>query len=440
MSGAVRRRTLLIAEAANPQWASVPLIGWSLSQALSRVTEAHLVTQVRNRGALLEAGLEEGVHFTAIDSERIGRPLWRLSNLLRRDRGRAWTVATATAALSYYYFEYLVWRRFGRRIRDRRFDLVHRITPLSPTIPSMLASRCRSAGVPFVLGPLNGGVPWPKGFDAVRRQESEWLSYVRGAYRLLPGYASTLRDSSAIIVGSRDTLMQIPARRHEKCVYLPENAVDPNRFQATAAPAVAGRPLRACFVGRLVPYKGADMLLEAVAPFLKAGSLVLDIVGDGPALAQLRALSQRLGLGEAVDFHGWVQHARVQELMRMSQLFLFPSVREFGGAVVLEAMSIGVVPVVVNYGGPGELVTPESGFRVPVDSRACIVAGFRDTVGRVLAAPGVLAAMSSAARERVARHFTWEAKAAQILKVYEWVLAPGLPRPAFRLGGPERAG
>jgi hypothetical protein len=82
-------------------------------------------------------------------------------------------------------------------LRAGEFSLVHRLTPLSPTLPSLLASRCKEIGVPFVWGPINGGVPWPAAFDRERRREREWLSYVRGAYRYLPGYRASTRRCAA---------------------------------------------------------------------------------------------------------------------------------------------------------------------------------------------------------------------------------------------------
>jgi glycosyltransferase involved in cell wall biosynthesis len=415
-------RVLAIAEAANPEWVSVPLVGWSLATALREVADVHIVTQVRNREAVLRAGLVEGRDFTAIDSEALARPMWRLGERLRLGQGKGWTTLQALAALSYPWFEHLVWRRFGPDICAEKYDIVHRITPLSPTVSSPLAGKCARAGVPFVLGPLNGGVPWPKGFDAERRREREFLSYLRAAYKALPGRRATLRHASAILAGSRHTLGEMPPWAQAKSVYLPENAIDPARFSQRAAPAPDG-PLRAGFVGRLVPYKGPDMLIEAAAAMLRDGRLALDIVGDGPMMAQLRAQAEGLGLSHRITFHGWMEHARVQDILARCHLFAFPSIREFGGGVVLEAMALGVPPLIVDYAGPGELVAEGRGFKVPLGSRAEIVAGFAAALDRLGADRAALAAAGQAGRDWVQAQATWPAKARQVRAIYDAVQA-----------------
>lgn len=429
-SVAKRVRVLIIAEAANPEWVSVPLVGWSLASALSKVADAHIVTQVRNREAFLRAGLRENVDFTAIDTEPLIGPLWRLASFLRGGAGVAWTLQTAISSIAYPYFEFLVWRRFGNAIRSGSFDIVHRVTPLTPTAPSSLSKKCAAAGVPFVMGPLNGGVPWPAAFGAARRAEREWLSYVRSAYKLLPGARSTLNHAAAIVAGSNYTLSEIPAQHQEKSFYLPENGIDPARFSRAAEPYVDG-PLRLCFVGRLVPYKGPDMLLDAAAPLLRTGAVTLDVLGDGPLMPQLQDWVRAEKLGHAVRLHGWVQHREVQDIMCRSHMLAFPSVREFGGGVVLEAMALGVVPMVVDYAGPGELVDATVGFKVPIGDRHQIVAGFRDALANVLAHPSALAQMASACRQRVQLGYTWEAKASQMLMIYEWALRRRAEKPRF---------
>lgn len=414
---------LLIAEAANPEWVSVPLAGWSHAAALCDVADAHVVTQIRNRDAIERFGWREGREFTAIDSEAIGKPLFQFGDMLRRVTGMGWTTSTAVAALSYYYFEHLLWQRFRSDIENGRYDIVHRVTPLTPTAPSLIAKRCRRAQVPFVWGPVNGGLPWPKGYDDVRHAEGEWLSYVRDVYRLLPGYRSTRADASAILVGSRATWEQLGPYT-EKCVYIPENAIDPKRFPEAASPPAQG-PLRVVFIGRLVPYKGADVLLEAAGPLIEAGKLELEILGDGPQMPQLRALAESYGLDSGRLLPGWIPHQELQARLAQFHVFGFPSIREFGGAVVLEAMATGIVPIVVDYGGPGELVTRQSGFAVPIGPRRSLVEGVRTILSRLSDDRSELKRMAECGRARVATCFTWEAKAGQVQKVYEWVLGRG---------------
>jgi glycosyltransferase involved in cell wall biosynthesis len=417
-----RPKVLVIAEAANPEWVSVPLVGWSLAHALRDQADVHIVTQVRNRDAILRAGLEEGRDFTAIDSEALARPMHRAASLLRMGSGKGWTMTTAINALSYPYFERLVWRRFGARIRAGDFDIVHRVTPLSPTIQSPVAARTAAAGVPFVLGPLNGGVPWPPGFDAERRREREWLSYVRGAYKVMPGRRGTLAAARAILCGSDHTRSEIPAPFQDKTLWLPENAIDPERFNLVAEQSLNG-PLRACFIGRLVPYKGPDMLLEGAADLLRGGRLQLDVIGDGPMMGDLRAQAASLGVTQAVHFHGNLPHQQVQEVVVRANLLTFPSIREFGGGVVLEAMALGVVPMIVDYAGPGELVGPGLGYRIPIGPRDHIIAALRTQLAEIAADPSALPGMGEAARAHVLAHFTWAAKAAQIRRLYDHILA-----------------
>ncbi len=423
---------LVIAEAANPEWVSVPLVGWSLATALRDICDVHIVTQIRNRDAFLRAGLVEGTDFTAIDSEAVAGVVHRFGERLRMGEGKGWTtVTTLSSRLSYPYFERLVWKAFKDRIQGGDYDIVHRVTPLTPTANSSLAPKCKAAGVPFVIGPLNGGVPWPKGFDTERRQEREWLSYIRAAYKVSNARRRMLNAASAIIAGSRFTAHDLPQQHRSKTTLVPENSIDPNRFDLTHENAKRGQslPLRGCFVGRLVPYKGPDMLIEAAEPFLRDGTLVLDIIGDGPMRQDLQAMAQEHGLSQAVSFHGWVAHEDVQTTLAQADLLTFPSVREFGGGVVLEAMALGVVPLICDYAGPAELVDQDTGFKVEMGSRDQVIAGLRAQLGAILKSPQDLAQKSTAARNKVQTHYTWQRKAEQINEIYQWVLKRGGPIP-----------
>ncbi len=423
-------RVLLIAESANPSFTSVPLVGWSMAEALLRCTDGHLVTQIRNNDAILSTGLVSKDDFTPIDSEFIARKVYALNSVLRKI-GLGWTATTALVSISYYYFEYLAWKQFGQALRDGEYDLVHRITPLSPSIASpYFAKKCAKLGIPFVIGPLNGGVPWPKGYRSVQRREGEWLSYARGLYKLLPGYRATRKHASAIITGSWTTRDQLPNKMQKKCAYIVENAIDPRRF-GTPEPRPTTRPLRAAFIGRLVPCKSVDIVLDAAAQLLKDGELIIDIFGTGPETKPLQDQCDRLGISGKVHFHGWINHADLQEQLTHCDMLVFPSIRDFGGGVVLEAMAMGLIPVVIDYAGPGELVTKETGFRVPVGSRESIVENYQRVLTSVVKNMDQLIPMRQAGLELVKEHFTWDAKAQKVLDVYRWVLGETDKNPEF---------
>jgi glycosyltransferase involved in cell wall biosynthesis len=112
-------------------------------------------------------------------------------------------------------------------------------------------------------------------------------------------------------------------------------------------------------------------------------------------------------------------------------------VREFGGAVALEAMAVGTVPVVLDYGGPAELVTDKTGFLVPMGSREQIIERFREVLSRLAEHPEEIERRSEAAYRRAREQFTWDSKAKQTVDVYRWVLNPEGSKPHFEMPVPD---
>lgn len=433
-----RTRVLLIAEAANPEAPSIPLVGWSHARALAQLADVHMVVQIRSRDAILRAGLKEGVDFTAIDSSGVETALFRIGEFVRGGwrkqwtsfSAKGWTTHTAFSVFSYYYFEHLLWNQFRTRLRAGEFDVVHRVLPLTPVTPSLLAGKCRAIGVPFVLGPINGGVPWPKGFEEIQKSESEWVAALRSLHKVFPGYRSTRKNATAIMAGSRITLAEIPAAYRDKCVYVPENGINMDQFAPVPERPVE-LPLRVAFVGRLVPLKGVDMLLEAAAPLIAENKIRVDVIGDGPEMERLRKIVTEGAMEHGVRLDGWVEHTRLHERLCESDVFAFPSIREFGGGVLVEAMAMGLVPIVLDYAGPAEIVTPKTGFIIPMGNRDHVVKGLRNVLQQLATDPSAVAQMRQNARKRMESCFTWDVKARQTMAVYDWVLGKRTEKPDF---------
>ncbi len=191
---------------------------------------------------------------------------------------------------------------------------------------------------------------------------------------LVPGYVETYNKADKILAGSTYTLnlvKQLFSISDQKIELFYENGIS-HDFLLSAKPAKKeGDKINLLFVGRLVPYKCPDILLESIGK-LEPGiqsKIRLTIVGDGSEKNSLENRVKELNLGEIVSFAGWVNQQETLDYYRKADIFCFPSVREFGGAVVLEAMACGLPCIVANNGGIGEYVTEETGFKIEPNSR-----------------------------------------------------------------------
>jgi glycosyltransferase involved in cell wall biosynthesis len=293
-------------------------------------------------------------------------------------------------------------------------------------LPSPFSFFLRNGPIPFVIGPISGGLPWPSGLSQLDKQK-EWISDLRRLYSFLPFARSTYRHATAIIAASSQTYAEFAAYR-DKLFFLPENGIDRSVCSNDPRCPEPGAQLKLIFVGGLVPRKACDLALRAAAPLLRSGLAHFAVVGDGPERNRLEQLTISLGSEKAVTFHGWLTRAEVLNCLQSADVLVFPSVRDFGGGVVFEALAAGAVPVVVDFGGPGDTVHPNVGYKVPMSNESDMVsqiekvlvdlAGDRDHLNR-LRQQGI-----TYARECL----TWDAKAQSTTRVLNWVLKRG-PKP-----------
>jgi glycosyltransferase involved in cell wall biosynthesis len=136
-------------------------------------------------------------------------------------------------------------------------------------------------------------------------------------------------------------------------------------------------PPRIAFLGRLVPHKGIDCLLEAAA--LVPG-LVVDVAGTGPDAYEerLRRLVSERGLADRVVFHGWLEPAQTQSLLLDARAVAVPSTwQEPAGLVTLEAASAGRAVVAHAVGGIPEYARAEFALLAPPRDPEALAAHLR---------------------------------------------------------------
>jgi glycosyltransferase involved in cell wall biosynthesis len=308
-------------------------------------------------------------------------------------------------------------------------NLVHEPTPVSPKAPSAIYDL----GVPVVIGPMNGGMTYPPGFPGYESGlERRFVHAARAVawlgHMLLPGK----RRAAALLVANQRTREALPSGTCPHVFELPENGVDFSLFEAHVRRVATSGPLRVVFLGRLVDWKGVDLLLQACARARECVPLELLVIGDGVERARLEALTRELSLDDIVRFAGFVPQHACPELLQQSDVLVLPSVYECGGAVVLEAMAMGLPVIATRWGGPAEYLDESSGILLEPLAPAPFVAALSDALVRLARAPALRLELGERGRTRVQKHFDWERKIDRMLEIYRHALgeqrAPNEPR------------
>jgi glycosyltransferase involved in cell wall biosynthesis len=416
-----KRRVLILAQDCNPEWPSLPVVGYKYARALANVADVTIATHVRNRENIEKAD-ELGDQVVYIDTEWIASPMYKLGVWLRGGKEVAWTMNQIMAYLPNLVFERQVLRHFKSDLKTGDFDIVHRVTPMSQTLPSYMAGKTKQ---PFVLGPLNGNLDWPPQFAAEQKRERERIRKIREAYRFVPYARSSQRNPDCLLASFQHTIDDLKAADPVRIVPMPEVGVDVDLFhdKGRTAPFQGKGPFRFLYAGRLVPYKLSEV---AVRAFVSSDSLKphkLHVLGSGPELARLQAIVAEAGAQDRVIFEGNKTQAEVAEAMRLSDAFIFPSIRELGAGVVIEAMACGTVCFVADYGAPGALVGSDRGVRIQMAGTEDLVNHYRDALETCIREPARHADMATRAAVYARDYFDWDAKARYTADIYEALLA-----------------
>jgi glycosyltransferase involved in cell wall biosynthesis len=185
------------------------------------------------------------------------------------------------------------------------------------------------------------------------------------------------RHADLVAPVSEDLARQVLALEPRARVRVVENVVDTAVFHPPAEPheGAADGPVRLLTVAALAAKKGHADLLEAVAELRSQRDLTLDLVGDGDLLAELEARARRLGIADAVRFHGELPKAEVAELMRRADLFVLPSLFENLPCVLIESLATGLPFVATAVGGVPQLANgPGALLTAPGDPHALAAA------------------------------------------------------------------
>jgi glycosyltransferase involved in cell wall biosynthesis len=388
------------------------LMAWEIVRRLGRVHQLWVLTAIQNRPAI-EAALQNEplphVTFEYVGLPRFLDPLLRVQGLLQ------------FYAYLWQWKAYFAARNLHRR---HHFALFHHLTYENDWMASIIGALLP---IPYLRGPGGGAHRIPSAFlkefslrerMAERRREfGQWL------FRHDPFFTLSQSRAKALIVCNQEAWTAVPRRWKHKTQIMTVNGVAKEFLLESPTLEARDRRFQVLSAGRLIRLKAFDLAIRGFKVFsTKAPEAELAIVGDGPDLPRLQGLVSRLGLQGKVRFEKWMPREALLARMRDCDVFLFTSLRDGGGLVIVEALASARPVVCIDLGGPGLHVTDECGIKIPPHSPDQAVRDVAEALGRLYDDPGLRGKMGQAARTRAERVYDWDHLGNRLSRVYEEVL------------------
>ncbi|MDP4299066.1 glycosyltransferase family 4 protein [Leptothrix discophora] len=350
-------RILVSAFAIRPNVGSEHGVGWNWVVELAK--DGHSVDILTDTSRVLD--VERGILKLGLERVRVHgyRPI-----CLRFVPLRAGTAQLLYSAWQYGLFFY------ARALHLKfSFDVAIHATYGVFRTPSFLGLL----GIPFIFGPVGGAEDAPWKLKKPLPISSKLFECLRAIANRLSWFNPFLHlswlSATLILAKTQQTKLFLPPYARAKTEVYPEIGinfdVDARLFELSER--IASNVIDILYVGRLLGWKGGYLVIDAFARILDIYPKArLTIVGDGSEGEWLKMRAQSLGIDESIS---WIPHLPQADLFgiyRRCNCFLFPSLHDSSGNVVLEAMSFGLPVVCLDLGGPATLVDSSCSIVVPV--------------------------------------------------------------------------
>jgi glycosyltransferase involved in cell wall biosynthesis len=346
-----------------------------------------------------------------------------------------------------YYLAYRRWhcRAFEiikRLHNDVRFDLVHHVNLCGFREPGY----AWQLDVPFIWGPVGGAQNYPWRFlrsaglkGALSETLRSWLNSLQ--VRFSPRVGKAARKAAVVLAANSTNASALEPRRGKPIDVMLETGVHPLAATPVKNFRHAG-PLRILWSGVFEHRKALHLLLEAISRFPANVPFELKILGRGPMNNRWRWLAKRLNVDDRCQWLGWINHEDVAELYRWADVFVFSSLRDTSGNVVLESFANGTPVICLDHQGVADMVTQDCGVKLTVTTHREVVNGMRNALVYLHKQRDELERLSRGALAR-AEHYSWWRQGRRMAEIYRQVLgerAATVDRSAERDSPAENAG
>jgi len=398
-------KILIIGHACGPGLGSEPANTWNWAWHLSRTNQVWVVAHPEYKERVdrfLESEPNDNLkfHWITIDS--------------RFDRWVPGQDQERGIRLHYWLWLTEAYEQAAVLHEKVQFDLVHHVSWSTIAIPPPFWKL----PVRSVWGPIGGGQLFPTSLDSLLQQK-RIKEGLRSLYVTLlpfsPGLRKSLASASMVLATNFETRSLLKRAGAASVKMFLDCGVN-------GAPVVPKSQstrdrLTLLWAGRLEPTKALVVAIRALAKCKERQTCLL-VAGSGSDRARMEDLTRELGLTERVEFLGRVPHQDMPALFQRCDAFLFTSLRDSFGSVVLEAMAYGLPIVALNQHGIRAFVPEDASIKIAVRTPEQIISDFAIAIEALVSNPGCMRKMSQAAYA-FANEQTWTRRAEMMNILYD---------------------
>lgn len=392
------------------------LLGWHLVGQIARFHQVWVLTQEDDKATVEQSlaqsvgGATSNIHFRYVRLPFVFRPLLHVQG---------------GHQIYYYLWQIMAYFAARKLHREHDFDLFHHVTYANDWMASFIGALLP---VPYVRGPGGGAQRTPKGFLRLYSFKGRLWERLRSAgqwfFRHDPFFILGQRRAKAILVCNPEAFNALPGRWQDKALMFSVNGISADDLSKFPRNSHSSSTFQVLSAGKLIPIKGFQLGIDTFTAFAaKHPEARFTIVGDGPDLQQLESMVRRSGLADNVKFAGWIPREELLAKMASADVFLFPALRDGGGEVVVEAMSMGKPVVCLELGGPAMHITDEIGIKIAATSPKRSVQGMADALERLYLDRELRDTMGRAARERAMDIYHWDRAGERLADIYQQTIS-----------------
>ncbi len=372
------------------------VLGWNMVKQAARFAEVAVLTHYKNKPAIDQKLRQEPLPTASFYYIRLP---WGLEILNRIHGG---------IQLAAYLWQIRAYGIAKRLHAQQKFDLFHHTTYANDWMASFIGALLP---VPYVRGPGGGAHVIPSAFLENYSLREICLEKLRSVgqwvFRHDPFFITGQNRAQTILVCNTEAFEALSPEWQKKAHFFPVNGIAQTDIHASLSQEKS--PFTCITAGKLLKLKNTDLAIRAFAVFYEKhpGSQFI-IIGDGPEYARLEILAKSLGVSQAVQFKKWM--AREQLLMEIAaaDVFLFASLRDGGGAVVVEAMAQSKPVICFDMAGPGLHVTETSGIKIKPTNPKQAVADMAEAIERLNGDRALREQLGKGALERIKKEYLWD--------------------------------